>query len=260
MKKMQTHQAPQGRWLGRKLPNKWVTVAVASIATGGVLAGTMIADATDKNGNPQKVGEAGIALIEEFEGYELDGYLLGDGMCTIGIGHAVPLSQMSEAECKKWSITEEEADTFLREDVERFADKLNEYFCRPFTQNQFDALVSFSYNVGYAYEKYDWDCAPPDDYFPGIMIQYTNPPQYKEGLTRRRKAEIALFEDPVDRDPVIEVVEPRRAAIAPQTFEEEVATPVEIPTYYVPAGEATPTPVETFPAIPPLFKGAFGER
>jgi len=260
------------RRLGSRLPNRWARVAITGIAACGVVLSGIGADAdgfvagllgaTDKNGNPQSVGAAGLAMIEEFEGLELTGYVLGDGMCTIGYGHAVPISEKPKAECEAWNITQAEAEAFLKEDTERFANKLNEYFDRPFTQNQFDALVSFSYNVGYAYEKYDWSPTAPDSYFPGVMILYTNPPQFKEGLTKRRKAEIALFEDP--NDPIIEIVTEAPPALRSLQLPSSTPEPYEIPTVVYTPGAAvpvtTPSPVTTFPAIEPLFKGSFGER
>lgn len=261
------------RGLGSRFPSKWVTAAVVGIAAGGVVLSGLGADAgglvggllgaTDKYGNPQQVGAAGLQLIEDFEGLELTGYLLGDGMCTIGYGHAVPTSERNGTDCTNWHITEAEAEAFLKEDTERFANNINEYFCRSFTQNQFDALVSFSYNVGYAYQKYDWDCDAPDEYFPPTMLLYTNPPQFKEGLTRRRNAEIAVFEDPVDLDPVA-VQAPAARSLDFFSPGDSVETPVEIPTViYTPSSspeETTPSPVSTFPAIPSLFSGGISVR
>ena len=185
----------------------WLFWAISGATAAGLVGSVMLANAaelpdlaatgpapmTDSSGKPQTVGDNGLKLIEQFEGLELTGYLLGDGMCTIGYGHAVPVGE--KPNCTSWTITQAQAEQFLAQDVERFGNEINTYFTRSFNQNQFDALVSFSYNVGYAYEKYTWPKDAPDSYFPGVMIQYTNPPQFKDGLTRRRQAEIALFED-----------------------------------------------------------------
>lgn len=183
----------------------WVAV-LASVLTGGLIASAVAGDdptavlaATD---GERHIGEKGIELITQFEGVKLDGYLLGDGVCTIGYGHTRP----ETAGCKDWHITQEEAEAFLAQDVQKYADEVNSYFTRDFNQNQFDALVSFTYNVGAAFEKYGWPKDAPDSYFPGVMIQYTNPPKFKAGLKKRRKAEIALFETPVTGDELIETV------------------------------------------------------
>ncbi|MCL1800492.1 MAG: lysozyme [Promicromonosporaceae bacterium] len=147
----------------------------------------------DAAGNRQSIGQNGLKLIEQYEGLELTGYLLGDGKCTIGYGHAVDVA--AKPNCTSWTISQAEAEAFLAEDVSKFGDVVNDYFDRSFNQNQFDALVSFSYNVGNAFAKYSWPTSPEDAWFPGVLIQYTNPPQFKDGLTRRRNAEIALFQD-----------------------------------------------------------------
>jgi len=221
-------------------------------------------DATDANGRPQTCGQRCLELIEQFEGYKLDGYLLGDGKCTIGYGHAVDLSLISKADCKAWHITDKEAEEFLMQDTERFANEINSYFTRSFTQNQFDALVSFSYNVGYAFEKYSWPKDAPDNYFPGVMIQYTNPPKFKEGLKRRRQAEIEVWNNPVDL--------PSETPTQPPVADEPNGSDgtggwdsnwpgwkpsdwLNPPVIYTP-----PAVVSTWPAIPTIFSGGFGAR
>lgn len=45
-------------------------------------------------------------------------------------------------------ITQEEADRYLREDLKSFEHAVNCALTRPVSQNQFDALVSFTYNLG----------------------------------------------------------------------------------------------------------------
>jgi len=255
----------------------WFRGAVAGIALSAIVGTSVLAfaddlplnlPATDAQGNRQVLGEAGKALIKEYEGIELDGYLLGDGMCTIGYGHAVSLNEISKADCKAWHITEAEAEEYLKKDSLKFSEPLNDYFDRSFTQNQFDALMSFSYNTGFAYQKYEWPKDAPDSYFPGVMIQYTNPPQYKEGLTRRRKAEIALFENP--QQPAADVVaqpapqQPTASRFAPANpaaNNPTVNTPVETAPTQAPAQVDVPTVTVTqFPEIAPMFSGGFSAR
>ena len=137
---------------------------------------------------------SGIALLKELEGLELTGYVLGDGMCTIGYGHAEPLSIVPAAKCRQWTITEAEAEAMLREDVQIYADAVGNHFTRPLTQNQFDALTSFTYNVGVAwFDKWEWNDQPDDHSITGAMMMAVYPAKFKEGLTARRNAEIALF-------------------------------------------------------------------
>jgi hypothetical protein len=168
----------------------------------------------------------------------------------------------SSAECKQWHITDAQAKEFLQADTERFANEINNYFTRSFTQNQFDALVSFSYNVGYAFEKYAWPKDAPDSYFPGVMIQYTNPAKFREGLTRRRKAEIEVFNNPVDIESTGQTGGSVNSGMAADPEYPEYQTTWTVPTvlYTPPAVKPTYQPVTTFPPIPPLFSGGFGAR
>jgi len=141
----------------------------------------------------RSMSPSGIALLKALEGLELRGYKLGDGMCTIGYGHAEPLSTFV-GNCTDWVITEEEAEAMLIEDVQVYADAVGNHFTRPLTQNQFDALTSFIYNVGpNILDTYGWSSEPSDDALTGAMLLYVFPAAFREGLTARRYAEIALF-------------------------------------------------------------------
>jgi len=270
-------------WLGARVRqgnrlchSRWLLSAITGVALSAMVGSSLLAEAypipdgvpaTDSSGRSQQVGSAGLKLIEEFEGLELTGYVLGDGMCTIGYGHAIPISEKPAAACKSWTISQAEAEEFLRQDVARFGDNLNTYFTRSFSQNQFDALTSFSYNVGYAYEKYDWPKDAPDSYFPGVMIQYVNPPQFREGLTKRRKAEIALFQNPSGpevvesitnspAEPTLDATEtPAPAPAAPEVSAPAPAAPVDTGQVEVPA----PAVIQ-LPDVTPLFAGGISAR
>lgn len=85
----------------------------------------------------------GIDLIKRFEGLKLTAYKCAAGVLTIGYGH-------TGSDVKPgMSITRERAEQLLVSDLERFekgVDALN----MKVNQNQFDALVSFSFNLGVA--------------------------------------------------------------------------------------------------------------
>lgn len=90
--------------------------------------------------------EACYTLIKRFEGCRLDAYpdpATGGDPWTVGWGHTGP-------EVKKgYSILQQIADAYLVKDVQDFADEVNEMLeDRKVTQGQFDALVSFCYNLG----------------------------------------------------------------------------------------------------------------
>lgn len=85
-------------------------------------------------------GSKGIALIKSFEGLYLKAYLCPAGVWTIGYGHTKGVQ-------KGQTITALQADQFLGEDLKRFEKTVSGQNLK-LTQNQFDALVSFTYNVG----------------------------------------------------------------------------------------------------------------
>ena len=149
-----------------------------------------------------RISQRGIDLIKEFEGVKLSCYHLGDGVCTIGYGRTRALSACSGAGTYK--ITQAQAEAFLRADMSRYEAIITNRF-RNLNQHQFDALVSFAYNCGDVFVKDNWDEAkrfkPDGAYITSVMIKYVNPPQFKAGLTRRRNAEIALFNTPVGTVP-----------------------------------------------------------
>lgn len=91
-----------------------------------------------------KTSQAGIDLIKEFEGLELRAYPdpgTGGQPYTIGYGHTggVKPGQV---------ITAEQAEKFLVQDLERFERAVSDLITVPLAQEEFDALVSFTFNVG----------------------------------------------------------------------------------------------------------------
>ena len=83
----------------------------------------------------------GIELIKQFEGCRLKAYKCPAGIWTIGYGHT---SGVKEGQ----TITRAEAEQLLKEDLARFERVINNIVKIEINQNQFDALVSFSYNLG----------------------------------------------------------------------------------------------------------------
>lgn len=82
-------------------------------------------------------------LIKGWEGCKLTAYRCPAGVLTIGYGHTGPDVTPGK------SITQEEADRLFDTDVRKFAAKVAPLFAGvPLNNNQFDALVSLSYNIG----------------------------------------------------------------------------------------------------------------
>ena len=87
-----------------------------------------------------KTSPKGIALIKEFEGLRLKAYLCPGGVWTIGYGHTAGVKS-------GMVITKAQAEEYLKADLIAFERYLNGLGLA-LNQNQFDALVSFIYNVG----------------------------------------------------------------------------------------------------------------
>lgn len=88
-----------------------------------------------------KVSGRGLKLIKQSEGIFLQAYRCPANVLTIGYGHTAGV-QPGDV------ITAEQADTFLQEDVAESVRAVNRLVTVPLTQNQFDALVSFVFNLG----------------------------------------------------------------------------------------------------------------
>ena len=90
-----------------------------------------------------KTSQKGIALIEQFEGLRLAAYQDGAGIWSIGVGHT---DRVKEGD----TCTSAQADEWLQQDIEQAERAVNTLVKIPLNQNQFDALVSFTYNLGWA--------------------------------------------------------------------------------------------------------------
>ena len=92
-----------------------------------------------------KTSEKGITLIKQFEGLRLKSYLCDGGLWTIGWGTTI----MNGVKVKKGDIiTIEQAEQFLKRDLQKFENIVNTRINVALNQNQFDALVSHTYNTG----------------------------------------------------------------------------------------------------------------
>jgi lysozyme len=89
-----------------------------------------------------KIGEKGLDLIKKFEGLKLSAYYCPAKVLTIGYGHT------GKDVFQGQRITVQQAEDLLKKDVERFEKAVNRLVTVELSQNQFDALVSFTYNLG----------------------------------------------------------------------------------------------------------------
>lgn len=94
-----------------------------------------------------KTSNYGINLIKRFEGCRLSAYRDTVGVVTIGYGWTNPID--GKPLTMNTKITQEKAETLLREGLKPYEAKVNKYDSKyHWNQNQFDALVSFCYNLG----------------------------------------------------------------------------------------------------------------
>lgn len=138
-----------------------------------------------------KISKNGINFIQTFEGVRYEAYQDSIGVWTIGYGHTADVYE-------GMSITPEQATQYLADDLCKFEGYVDSYVTVPLTQNQFDALVSFCYNLG------------GGNLHKSDVLSLLNSGQYDQaadailewdhaggrelpGLTRRRRAERDLF-------------------------------------------------------------------
>jgi lysozyme len=87
------------------------------------------------------VSRSAVELIKAFEGFRPKAARLDDGRWTIGYGHTLTAREGAE-------INEADAEALLLYDMIGASHAVNEFVFAPLTQNQFDALVSFVFNIG----------------------------------------------------------------------------------------------------------------
>lgn len=140
-----------------------------------------------------KISQRGIDLIKSFEGLETKAYQDSVGVWTIGYGH-------TKTAIKGMQITIDQAELLLKDELAEYEGYINDNVTVDLRQCEFDALVSWVYNLG------------PSNLRSSTMLKVLNNGKYSEvpyqmkrwnraggkvlrGLTRRREAEARLFED-----------------------------------------------------------------
>lgn len=146
-----------------------------------------------------KLSNRGLDLIKNFEGLRLYAYkpVSTEKYWTIGYGH------YGEDVKEGQKITIEEAEELLRQDMTRFELYVNSY-CDylNLNQNQFDALVSFTYNCGYGnLQDLTRNKTLNKEAIANRLLLYTHAGGKElAGLVKRRKMEKELFEEPMKEE------------------------------------------------------------
>lgn len=138
-----------------------------------------------------KTSKNGIELIKKYEGCRLTAYKCPSNVWTIGYGHTKGVK-------KGMKITKAQAESYLKSDLITYEDTVNKYVKVSINQNQFDALVSFSFNCGMGalktsallkkLNKKDYSGAANE-----FLRWNKSNGKVLNGLTKRRKAERNLF-------------------------------------------------------------------
>lgn len=143
-----------------------------------------------------RLSSEGQRLIERWEGRRNTMYLDSAGLPTIGIGHLI---KPNEAWMRTATLTDKQIDDLFRQDIAVFEQAVREEFPNVTRQNQFDALVSFTYNLGQgAVDRGSLDelvnsKAPAEDIAAKWMQYVMAGGRRVQGLVNRRSAELQLF-------------------------------------------------------------------
>jgi len=138
------------------------------------------------------ISQEGLGLIKKFEGCELEAYRCAANVLTIGYGSTKGVKEGD-------TITQEEADELLLHEMDEYEGYVKDSVTVDLNQNQFDALVSWVFNLG------------PSNLKASTMLKVLNSKEFEEvpsqikrwnkaggkvlqGLIRRREAEALLFE------------------------------------------------------------------
>jgi len=161
-----------------------------------------------------KLSRNGARLIEEFEGFRSAPYRDAVGVWTIGFGSTTNVGPHTPP------VTRAQAEARMMREVDAHYGAAINALSLPLNQNQFDALVSFVYNVGPGgvaptttvgkrLRAHDWHGAAD-----ALLAWDKAGGRPLAGLTRRRHAERALFLKPAAKPPAKATVKRKRVAKA----------------------------------------------
>ena len=136
-----------------------------------------------------KTNSKGIELIKSFEGCSLVAYKCPANVWTIGYGHTQGVTE-------GMSITQKQADEYLKSDLAKY-EKYVEDTKLTLNENQFSALVSFTYNCGNGNLKKLIANRTLSEIAEAMLLYKKANGVVLNGLVRRRKAERELFLMPV---------------------------------------------------------------
>ncbi len=156
------------------------------------------------------ISEQGLQMIKNFEGFVAKPYNDPAGHCSVGYGKLLHSGNCNGTDAAEQpyanGISEEEAERLLTDSVNEFQRTVNESVTVALNQNQYDSLVSFTYNIGSAaFKKSTLLKALNQGNYSAVPIEmkkwvYGTVDGKKAVLPvleKRRKAEAELFANPV---------------------------------------------------------------
>lgn len=144
----------------------------------------------------RKIDSTGLAHIKQWEGLRTTAYKDVAGIWTIGYGHTAAAGKPAPKQGLK--VTEKQAEEILAQDLNQYEKAVDAGVNVTLSDNQFSALVSFTYNVGIGafrkstllkkLNKGDYDAVPTE------MMKWVNAGGKRvQGLVNRRAAEAGLW-------------------------------------------------------------------
>ena len=145
-----------------------------------------------------KIGTKGLEIIKSYEGLKLKPYLCPAKVPTVGYGSTF-YENGKKVKITDPSITEQRAIELLQHSLKSFEQYVDSYCRDDINQNQFDALVSFCYNLGPANLKSSTllkkaNVNPNDETIRDEFMKWTRSSgKILKGLVARRQAESDLY-------------------------------------------------------------------
>ena len=136
----------------------------------------------------RRINKSGLNLIKKYEGCKLTSYICPAGVLTIGYGHTGKDVKPNQ------TISKRKAINLLKKDLARFERHVQSYnYIYEWTDNEFSALVSFAFNIGNIDQLTAYGTRTRSQ-IRSAMLKYVKANgKTLQGLVKRRKAELKLF-------------------------------------------------------------------
>ena len=136
----------------------------------------------------RKINKSGLNLIKKYEGCKLTSYICPAGVLTIVYGHNGKDVKPNQ------TITKKKAISLLKKDLARFERHVQSYnYIYEWTDNEFSALVSFAFNIGNIDQLTAYGTRTRSQIRTAMLKYVKANGKTLQGLVKRRKAELKLF-------------------------------------------------------------------